>query len=56
MVEDGSNYVNDSFYFTTEGYDANIQSDGGLGIGIVGVIGLLGLVFYLVKRRRDKNA
>ena len=55
MANDGTSWINETYSFTTEGYDANIQSDNNRNIGIIGAFGILGLIFVLIKRRRDKN-
>jgi len=54
-VNDGVEYLNESYIFTTEGNVKLLPSSNYAVIGIVGVIGLIGFIFFLIKPKRRKK-
>jgi len=56
MVNDGMNWVNETFAFRTEGY-ANVVPGGNVSSTVFGVIGILGIIglFSLFLNRRKKR-
>jgi len=54
-VNDGTNNINETFSFTTEGL-MGISPRSSIGIvGVIGIFGVLGFVFVIVRRRRNNE-
>jgi LPXTG-motif cell wall-anchored protein len=56
-VNDGlGNWANETINFKTEGYPGVIgQVPSNYAIGVIGILGLVGIALFFIKRRRDKR-